>query len=78
MTLENNNTTYNIGSGSWSAGTYPTSITVQVPSDLPAASSPPPVTTITTQNGSIKIDAGYYTSDITITATFPSVSPSGD
>ncbi len=50
---------------------FPTSITVAVPSDLPQVATPPSVTTITTQNGSIKIDAGYYTSDITISASLP-------
>ena len=77
LTLKNNNTTYNIGSGSWTAGTYPTSITVQVPSDLPSPSSPPSTTTITTQNGSITINAGYYTENFDITAQFPAITTSG-
>lgn len=72
LNLTSNNTTYTIGSGSWTAGTYPTSIYVNVPSSTPTPSTPPSNTTITAQNGSITIDAGYYDDDIIITASLPS------
>lgn len=76
LNLTANNTTYNIGQGDWSVGAFPTSISVSVPSDLPAPTSPPSNKTISTQGGTIPISSGYYSQSFSITASFPNSSPS--
>ena len=57
LDLTSNNTTYTIGSGSWTAGTYPTSIYVNVPQTGIDNSSGTAYTTL--YNNRNKIPSGY-------------------